>query len=163
MTAPSEALAPLSLIPPSVPPLPPLLLVLLQPLRNESAMIGSYYYLRKYVDQFAQHIPEAYPGQRTDQVGRRNLEAEGRTSLPTPRASPPLPPNHGPILLTADASLPSPAFACMLLSSLCLSLVGHEQRGLPLLALLRLLRAVHLHPGKHLHSTHGITTPSQTT
>jgi len=38
----------------------------LQPLRTERDFINSYYYLRKYVQDFAGAIPEAYPGQRTE-------------------------------------------------------------------------------------------------
>lgn len=38
----------------------------LQPLRIERDFINSYYYLRKYVQEFAGAIPETYPGQRTE-------------------------------------------------------------------------------------------------
>ncbi len=38
----------------------------LQPLRTERDFINSYYYLRKYVQEFADAIPEAYPGQRIE-------------------------------------------------------------------------------------------------
>ncbi|GAB5036681.1 niemann-pick c1 protein [Nannochloropsis oceanica] len=38
----------------------------LQPLRTERDFINSYYYLRKYVQEFADAIPETYPGQRTE-------------------------------------------------------------------------------------------------